>query len=144
MSTNEQVDWKTRLQANLPEFPKHLGIELTDVTPGRVFAEAIARPELSIETGTMHGGAIMAIADTLGAFATIVNLQCGQWTTTLESKTNFLGPSPTGSRVLFECLPLHKGRRTMIWQTSMRNEAGKLLAQVTQTQMVLGEPEEGG
>ena len=82
----------------------------------------------------------MAIADTLGAIATIANLQCGQWTTTLESNTNFLGAAPTGSQVLFECLPLHKGRRTMIWQTSMRNAASKLLAQLTQTQMVLGEP----
>ena len=141
MSTSKQEDWKTRLQKNLPEFPKHLGIELTDATPDRVLAEAIVRPDLSIETNTLHGGAIMAIADTLGAIATIANLQRGQWTTTLESKTNFLGAAPTGTRVLFESLPLHKGRRTMIWQTSMRNAAGKLLAQITQTQMVLGEPE---
>ena len=140
MSTRNKVDWKTRLQANLPEFAKHLGIEITEATPDRVLAEAIVRPDLSIETNTLHGGATMAIADTLGAIATIANLQRGQWTTTLESKTNFLGAAPTGSRVLFECLPLHRGRRTMIWQTSMRNAAGKLLAQVTQTQMVLGEP----
>lgn len=141
MNTNEDIELKTRLQNNLPEFPKHLGIEITEATPDRVLAEATVRPDLSIDTNTLHGGATMAIADTLGAIATIGNLQRGQWTTTLESKTNFLGPAPTDSRVLFECLPLHKGRRTMIWQTSMRNTAGKLLAQVTQTQMVLGKPE---
>ena len=138
------MDWKTRLQANLPAFPKHLGIELTEATPDRVLAEATVRPDLTIETGTLHGGAIMAIADTLGAVATIVNLRRGQWTATLESKTNFLAAAPTGSRVFFECLPLHKGRRTMIWQTTMRNDAGKLLAQVTQTQMVLGEAKAPG
>lgn len=138
------MDWKTRLQAKLPEFPKHLGIEITEATPDKVLAEATVRPDLSIETGTLHGGAIMAIADTLGAVATIVNLQRGQWTATLESKTNFLGAAPTGTRVFFECLPLHKGRRTMIWQTNMRNDAGKLLAQVTQTQMVLGDAKPAG
>ena len=133
------MDWKTRLEANMQAFPKHLGIELTEATPNRVLAEATVRPDLAIETGTLHGGAIMAIADTLGAVATIVNLRRGQWTATLESKTNFFAAASTGSRVFFECLPLHKGRRTMIWQTNMRNDAGKLLAQVTQTQMVLGE-----
>ncbi|MSP05159.1 MAG: PaaI family thioesterase [Acetobacteraceae bacterium] len=134
------MDLKTRIQAKLPPFPQHLGIQITEATHDRVCAEVTVRPDLSIETNTLHGGAIMAIADTLGAVATIVNLQKGQWTATLESKTNFLGAAPTGSRILFECLPLHKGRRTMIWQTNMRNEQGKLLAQVTQTQMVLGEP----
>ena len=134
------MDLKDRVQAKLPPFPKHLGIEITEATHECVRAEVTVRPDLAIETDTMHGGAIMAIADTLGAVATIVNLKKGQWTTTLESKTNFLGAAPTGSRVTFECLPLHKGRRTMIWQTNMRNAAGKLLAQVTQTQMVLGEP----
>lgn len=138
------MDWKTRLQETLPDFPKHLGIEITEATPDRVLADATVREDLAIATGTLHGGAIMAIADTLGAVATIVNLKRGQWTATLESKTNFLGAAPVGSRVKFECLPLHKGKRTMIWQTNMRNESGKLLAQITQTQMVLGEPKASG
>lgn len=144
MNADGKMDWKTRLQETLPDFPKHLGIEITEATPDRVLAEATVREDLAIATGTLHGGAIMAIADTLGAVATIVNLQRGQWTATLESKTNFLGAAPVGSRVKFECLALHKGKRTMIWQTNMRNESGKLLAQITQTQMVLGEPKTTG
>ncbi len=134
------TDLKTRIQNKLAPFPLHLGIEITEATHDRVLAEVTVRADLSIETNTLHGGAIMAIADTLGAVATIVNLKKGQWTATLESKTNFLGAAPTGTRVTFECLPLHKGRRTMIWQTNMRDTAGQLLAQVTQTQMILGEP----
>jgi len=138
------MELKDRIQAKMIEFPRHLGIEMTEATHDRIVAEVTVRPDLSIETNTLHGGAIMAIADTLGALGTIVNLQKGQWTATLESKTNFFGAAPTGSRVVFESLPLHKGRRTMIWQTSMRNKDGKLLAQVTQTQMVLGEPKTPG
>jgi 1,4-dihydroxy-2-naphthoyl-CoA hydrolase len=131
------MDLMTRLQQELPDFPRHLGIEITEVTPERVVAEAVVRPDLSIETGTLHGGAIMAIADTLGAVATMANLREGQWTTTLESKTNFLAPAPTGTRIFCECLPLHRGKRTMVWQTNIRNAQGKMVAQVTQTQMVL-------
>lgn len=137
------MELKDRIQAKLVDFPRHLGIRITDATHERICAEVTVRQELSIETNTLHGGAIMAIADTLGALGTIVNLQKGQWTATLESKTNFLGAAPTGTTVQFESLPLHKGRRTMIWQTNMRNADGKLLAQVTQTQMVLGEPKAG-
>ena len=128
---------KDALQRNLPPLPRWLGIEITDANKDRIAAEVTVREEHAIETGTIHGGAIMAIADTLGALGTIVNLRGNQWTTTLESKTNFFGPASVGSRILCECLPLHRGRRTMIWQTNLRNDAGKLLAQITQTQMVL-------
>lgn len=128
---------KDALQRNLPPLPRWLGIELTDASADRIAAVVTVREELTIETNTIHGGAIMAIADTLGALATIANLRKDQWTTTLESKTNFLGAAPLGSRIICECLPLHKGRRTQIWQTNIRNESGKLLAQITQTQMVL-------
>jgi len=128
---------KDALQRSLPPISRWLGIEITDASNDRIAAEVVVREEHAIETGTIHGGAIMAIADTLGALGTIVNLRKDQWTTTLESKTNFLGPSPVGTRILCESLPLHRGRRTQIWQTTMRNEAGKLVAQVTQTQMVL-------
>ena len=128
---------KDSMQRDMPPLPRWLGIELTDASADRIAAEVIVREDHAIETGTIHGGAIMAIADTLGALGTIANLRPGQWTTTLESKTNFLGPARVGTKILCECLPLHRGRRTMIWQTNLRNEAGKLLAQVTQTQMVL-------
>jgi len=95
------------------------------------------RDELCTRPAVLHGGAIMAFADTLGAAATVLNLSEGAGTTTLESKTNFLGPAPVGSTVLGETTPIHRGRRTMVWQTRVTTSEGKLLALVTQTQMVL-------
>lgn len=120
-----------------PLFPGLLGIQLTEVTPERVVASMAVRPDLCTPGGVLHGGAIMAFADTLGAVATFANLPKGARTTTIESKTNFLGAAPAGSRVIGECTPFHRGRTTMVWQTLVRSEAGKLCAVVTQTQMVL-------
>ena len=121
-------------------FPELLGIRLTEVTPERVLAELTVRPELCTAGGVMHGGAFMAFADTLGAVGTIANLPPGARTTTIESKTNFIGAAPVGSRVIGESTPLHRGRTTMVWQTRISAESGKLLALVTQTQMVLPAP----
>jgi uncharacterized protein (TIGR00369 family) len=118
-------------------FPGLLGVKLTEVTQTRVVACMEVRPDLCTAGGVLHGGAIMAFADTLGAVATVANLPQGGRTTTIESKTNFLGAVPVGSRVIGECTPFHRGRTTMVWQTLVRSEAGKLCAVVTQTQMVL-------
>jgi uncharacterized protein (TIGR00369 family) len=85
----------------------------------------------------LHGGAIMAFADTLGAMGTLVNLPQGAGTTTVESKTNFVAPAPVGTRVIGETTPVHRGRRTMIWQTRVSTSDGRLVALVTQTQLVL-------
>ena len=123
-----------------PLFPGLLGIELTEVSAERVVATMRVRPELCTTGEVLHGGAIMAFADTLGAVATFANLPKGARTTTIESKTNFLGAAPAGSRVTGECAPFHRGRTTMVWQTMIRSEAGKLCAVVTQTQMVLPAP----
>ena len=120
-----------------PLFPGVLGIQLTEVGAERVVASMEVRPELCTTGAVLHGGAIMAFADTLGAVATFANLPKGARTTTIESKTNFLGAAPAGSRVTGECTPFHRGRTTMVWQTLVRSEAGKLCAVVTQTQMVL-------
>jgi 1,4-dihydroxy-2-naphthoyl-CoA hydrolase len=120
-----------------PLFPGVLGIRLTEVTPERVVAAMEVRPELCTTGGVLHGGAVMAFADTLGAVATFANLPKGARTTTIESKTNFLGAAASGTRVIGECTPFHRGRTTMVWQTMVRSEAGKLCAVVTQTQMVL-------
>ena len=120
-----------------PLFPGLLGIELTEVAPERVIASMQVRPELCTTGGVLHGGAIMAFADTLGAVATFANLAQGARTTTIESKTNFLNAAPAGTRITGECTPFHRGRTTMVWQTLVRSEAGKLCAVVTQTQMVL-------
>jgi uncharacterized protein (TIGR00369 family) len=118
-------------------FPELLGIRFTDVSPDRVVAELTVRDELCTVPGVMHGGAIMALADTLGGFSTALNLPEGAGTTTIESKTNFLAAAPAGAKVIGVCTPLHRGRRTMVWQTHVSLESGKLVAVVTQTQMVL-------
>jgi 1,4-dihydroxy-2-naphthoyl-CoA hydrolase len=118
-------------------FPDLLGIEMTAVDPERVTAMLTVREAICTTGKIMHGGAIMAFADTLGAVGTIVNLPEGARTTTIESKTNFLGAAPLGAKVIGEATPIHRGRTTMVWQTRITLESGKLVALVTQTQMVL-------
>jgi uncharacterized protein (TIGR00369 family) len=117
-----------------------LRIRYVEVTKERVVAELQIRDELRTLGGALHGGTIMAFADTLGAVATFVNLPPSAGTTTLESKTNFFAPGRDGT-VRAECIPLHRGRRTMVWQTRITDEGGRLLAQTIQTQMVLTQPE---
>lgn len=117
--------------------PDLLGIAFTEVASERVVATLAVREEICTIGGTLHGGAVMAFADTLGAVGTFVNLPPGTRTTTIESKTNFLGAAPAGSRVVGESTPVHRGRTTMVWQTRITLESGKLVALVTQTQMVL-------
>ncbi len=125
------------LEARIPPFSKLLGIEFVSATPDRVVARMIVREDMVTTPAILHGGAIMAFADTLGAVATVLNLKEGFTTTTLESKTNFFAPAPVATRVTGECLPLHRGRRTMCWQTRITSENDRLVAVVTQTQMVL-------
>jgi len=114
-----------------------LGVELVDVDLDKVVAKVAVREELSTSPTVMHGGAIMAVADNLGAIGTVVNMARGARTTTLESKTNFFSAIPVGTTLTAESVPLHKGRTTQVWQTSLYREDGKLAAVVTQTQMVL-------
>ena len=120
-----------------PLFPGLMGIELKEVTPDRVVASLPVRPDLCTTGGILHGGAIMAFADTLGAVGTFVNLPAGGRTTTIESKTNFLGAVPVGTRARGESTPVHRGRTTMVWQTLIKSDSGKLCAMVIQTQMIL-------
>jgi len=117
--------------------PGTLGIEFTEITPDRVRATLLVREEICTVGSILHGGAIMAFADTLGATAAVMNLPPGAGTTTLESKTNFFRAAPAGTTVTGESTPLHRGRSTMVWQTRITNADGKLAAMVTQTQMVL-------
>ena len=114
----------------------HLGMRVVEASPERVLAELPIRDELRTVGGALHGGTLMAFADTMGAVATIVNLPAGATTTTLESKTNFFAAGRSGT-VRAETTPLHRGRRTMVWQTRVTDESGRLLALTTQTQMVL-------
>ena len=118
-------------------FSDLLGIEFVSADKDRVVAELIVRAELCTQPAVMHGGAIMAFADTLGAAGTILNLSEGAGTTTLESKTNFIAGAPLGSRLIGEALPVHRGRRTQVWTTRIATAEGRLIAIVTQTQMVL-------
>jgi uncharacterized protein (TIGR00369 family) len=113
-----------------------LGMRFVEVAPERVVAELTIRDELRTVGGALHGGTLMAFADTVGAAATIVNLPAGASTTTLESKTNFFAAGRSGV-VRAESTPLHRGRTTMVWQTRITDESGKLLSLTIQTQMVL-------
>ena len=121
-----------------PLFPGLLGLQLTEVSPDRIVATMVVRPDLCTTGGILHGGAHMAFADTLGAVGTFVNLPEGKGTTTVESSTKFIGSAKVGSTVTGDSTPLHKGRTTMVWQTAIRGEDGRLCAVVTQTQLVLG------
>ena len=126
-----------QLTRDMLPFAKLLGIRFLSATAECVTAEMKVRDDLCTRPAVLHGGAIMALADTLGGCATSLNLRDGASTTTLESKTNFLAPAAVGTTVRAECIAIHRGRRTMVWQTRITSETGKLLAIVTQTQMVL-------
>jgi len=123
-----------RVKGLLPDL---LGIEFTDVTPDKVVARLMVRKDLCTLGDNLHGGAIMAFADTLGAVAAVLNMPQGARTTTIESKTNFIGGAAVGTRIVGESVPVHKGRTTVVCQTTIRSEAGKLVALVTQTQLVI-------
>ena len=133
----EDLDLICILQERMPPFSRLLGIRFLSASADRLVAEMLVRKELCTTPAVLHGGAIMALADTIGAFATVINLQDGYSTTTIESKTNFFAPASVGTKVTGECIPLHRGRRTMVWQTRVTNASGRLIALVTQTQMVL-------
>jgi 1,4-dihydroxy-2-naphthoyl-CoA hydrolase len=134
------MDDLERLRQSPLPFATLLGIHFTSAAPERVTAELVVREDLCTQPAILHGGAIMAFADTLGAAATMLNLRAGTGTTTIESKTNFLAPAPVGSKVAGETTPVHRGRRTMVWQTRVTTEAGRMVALVTQTQLVIEPP----
>jgi 1,4-dihydroxy-2-naphthoyl-CoA hydrolase len=124
-----KLDWDVGLVA-------HLGIEFLEVAPERVRARLQVNDKLLTTTGTVHGGTLMAFADTIGAAGTVANLTEGQRTATLESKTNFISGCRAGW-ISAEATPIHKGKRTHVWETRITDEAGKLLSVTTQTQMIL-------
>jgi uncharacterized protein (TIGR00369 family) len=142
------MDLLSRFQQEPLPFARLLGIELRRVGPEKVVAEMTVREDLCTRSAALHGGAIMAFADTLGALGTIANLTAAAagtasvggatpGTVTIESKTNFVGPAPLGARITGEATPVHIGRRTMVWQTRVTTQDGKLVALTTQTQLVL-------
>lgn len=125
------------IAADQPAFARLLGLRIVSATPDRVEAELEVTEALGNRNGVLHGGAIMGLADNLGGTATFLNLREGEGTVTVESKTGFFRPVPLGTTVRAVTEPLHKGRKTMVWQTRILREDGKLAAMVTQTQMVL-------
>jgi uncharacterized protein (TIGR00369 family) len=119
-------------------FARTLGLDLDEVSKDQVKAHLTVTEALCTTGRIMHGGAIMAVADTLGAIGAFQNLPDGaKATTTIESKTNFLGAAKLGSRVNAATTPVHIGGRTSVWQTRLTSQEGKQIALVTQTQMVL-------
>src|SRR5437879_7088156 len=108
-----------------------LGIRFIEVTPDRVVAELAYREDLTTVGGSLHGGTLMAFADTVGAAATVLNLPPGASTTTLESKTNFFAAGRAGI-VRGASKPLHRGKRTMVWQTRVIVASRRLLSLTTQ------------
>ena len=125
------------LNRNPQPLAKLVGVEIVEAEPSKVVGRLFVRPDICTTFDTLHGGAIMAFADTLGATGAFLNLPPGAGTTTMESKTNFVGAAKVGTTVTAVSTPVHIGRSTSIWQTRITREDGKLVAVVTQTQMVL-------
>lgn len=119
-------------------FAATLGIKVTEATPQQVTATMDWAEERCTTGGILHGGAIMAFADTIGAVCAVANLPPGAGTATIESKTNFFR-AVRGGVVTANSEPLHIGRTTIVVQTNLTDERGKPVAQVTQTQAVLAE-----
>jgi uncharacterized protein (TIGR00369 family) len=130
------MDLLKRLKETPLPFAALLGIEIISAASDRIVAEMTVRHELCTRPDVLHGGALMAFADTLGALGTLANLTEGSGTATIESKTNFISSAPVGARIVGEATPLHRGSRTMVWQTRITNAEGKLVAMVTQTQLI--------
>ncbi len=118
-------------------FAELLGIELVSAEPDCVVARLTVRKALCTIPDILHGGAIMALADTIGAVATVLNLPKGATTTTIESKTNFLAAIPIGDVAEATCTAHHKGGRLMVWETRIRRGDGRLAAVITQSQLVM-------
>jgi len=131
------MDPLERLNSEMLPFAGLIGMKFVHAEPDRVVAELTIRDDLCTRPAVAHGGVLMSFADTLGAAATILNLPEGAATTTVESKTNFLAAAPAGARIVGEATPVHRGRTTMVWQTRISTDAGRLVALVVQTQLVL-------
>ena len=115
-----------------------LGVEIEVAGKDRVTGRLPVRADICTAGHIVHGGAIMAFADCLGAVGAFLTLPNGAaGTTTIESKTNFLGAGPEGSVLIGETTPVKTGKRVSVWQTRIRTEEGEEVALVTQTQLVL-------
>jgi uncharacterized protein (TIGR00369 family) len=121
---------------DLPSFTKLLGVNVLQRSPERTEAELVVREELCNRRGVLHGGAVMALGDTLGGMTAMASLPPGGRTATIESKTNFFAAVPKGDTAHAVCMPLHRGRTTVVLETRITRGDGKLAAIVTQTQLI--------
>jgi 1,4-dihydroxy-2-naphthoyl-CoA hydrolase len=121
---------------DLPQFTRFLGVNVLQRSPERSEAELIVREELCNRRGVLHGGAVMALGDSLGGMTAVASLPNGGRTATIESKTNFFAAVPKGDTVRAVCMPLHRGRTTIVLETRITRSDGKLAAIVTQTQLI--------
>lgn len=137
MTTKDATEGIHPVAQEQPPFAQYLGLRLTAARPDRVEAEMPVIPDLINRNGVLHGGAIMGIADNLGGTGAFMNLGPDEGTTTVESKTNFLRAVPPGDLLRAVAVPLHIGRKTQIWQTTLYRGDGKVAAIVTQTQLTL-------
>ncbi len=127
-----------KIQSVKMPFADLKGVTFVEATMDRIVARMLVRPDLCTVRNTIHGGALMAFADSVGAAAAVVNLPAdANGTATLESKTNFISGAKEGMTVVATATPVHRGRRTQVWQTRLETEEGKLVAVATQTQLVL-------
>lgn len=130
-------DFAAAFNANNTPFARKIGVRMISATKERVEAELDVTPDLCTIPATLHGGAIMAFADNVGACGAFLNLPEGASTSTVESKTNFLRPIPAGQKATAISTPVNIGKTLQVWQTQIFREDGKLAAVVTQTQIVL-------
>jgi len=121
---------------DLPAFARLLGVNLLRRSPERTEADLPVRAELCNRRGVLHGGAVMALGDMLGGMTARISLPDGGRTATIESKTNFLAAEPEGDTAHAVCMPLHRGRTTIVLETRITRADGKLAAIVTQTQLI--------
>lgn len=127
-----------KLNANSLPFATLMGVVYVEAELDRIVATMVVREDLCTAGHAIHGGAVMALADTLGAAGTFINLPTeAKGTATIESKTNFIAPAPAGATLIATATPVHRGRRTQVWQTRVETGSGRLVAVVTQTQIVL-------
>lgn len=132
MGIEEQIN-----QALATHLPGHLGIRIEKATPVEVVGSLVVEERLCTYGGILHGGSVMALADTLGGVGAFLNLPPDTRTSTVESKTNFLRAAKIGTSVTATSRLLHKGKTLLLWETEVRDPAGNLLALVSQSQMVI-------
>ncbi|BBZ23380.1 MULTISPECIES: PaaI family thioesterase [Mycolicibacter] len=131
----DSAEYARLVVANMP-FAAVLQIQFAELAPQLVRATMAWAPERCTTGGMLHGGALMAFADTAGAVCAVMNLPRGAATSTIESKTNFFRAVRDGT-VTATSVPLHVGRSTIVVQTDLGDDDGGLVARVTQTQAVL-------